>query len=205
MTALRKLPLLAGMVLTLAGASCSKDVSYAYVDVHVKIDPATVTPAQLASITSCEAQIVAENVNESVSLRCRENRVTYDVGTFEWSTDRTGGTLQVIVRVLAVNLVLVGEATSPPISVAAGKRSKIELLVNGVVPAAGTDAGSAASLDGGTTTPSDAGVEHASDAGGPTADAANNQLDASDAAAFDQATDAGPDSSDTSLDVVAVD
>ena len=171
----RRMALLAAAtLLVLGGAACSKDVSYAYVDVHVKIDPGTVTPAQLALITNCEAQIVAENVNESVSLRCRENRVPYDVGTFEWTTDHTGGTLQVVVRVLSANLVIVGETTSAPISVSPGKRTKVDLLVTGVVPSSGADAGTDAGTPPSDAAAADGAIERATDAE-PAADAPSEQ------------------------------
>ena len=190
----RMILLAAATLVVLGGAACSKDVSYAYVDVHVKIDPATVTPAQLALITNCEAQIVAENVNESVSLRCRENRVPYDVGTFEWTTDRTGGTLQVVVRVLSANLVLVGETTSAPISVSPGKRTKVELLVIGVGPSSGVDAGTDVGAPQSDAAATDAAIERAPDAESAV-DAPSEQPATADGATGDRPPDAVTDAS----------
>jgi hypothetical protein len=145
------------LALFLTGTACSSDTAYTYVDVHVTIDPTTVTKTQLYLVTSCELMILGADAGHSYGLPCVEKEVPYDVGTFQYSSKATSGTLQFLVRILDGNHVLVGESTSDPVPVSPGKHLQTSVVVVGVTPPAtggdvdaGADADQNPSADGST-------------------------------------------------------
>jgi len=177
-----KLSMLAGWVgavlaaLAGGGSACSKAKTYSYFDVHVTIDPTTVTTTRLALITNCELQILGTGVDETKILGCRENQVRYDVGRFEWTTDTEAGNVRFIVRVFDASMVLIGEGTTAMLPISPGKRTPIELPVVGVSTTQPDGGGSDAPGDGGvadTSSPTDGStITDANTPDGGTADAA---------------------------------
>lgn len=139
---------LALLTTMLVSAGCSDDVKYSYFDIHVTIDKTTVTSTQLYLVTGCQVHVVGPGISETASLRCRENRVPYDVGTFQWTTDVQSGTLQFIVRMVDANLVVIAEAMTDPLPVSPGKRTKLNLTAVGAITPPVPDAGA-----DGTTVP----------------------------------------------------
>ncbi|MBC8132267.1 MAG: hypothetical protein H7X95_04745 [Deltaproteobacteria bacterium] len=143
-----------------AGNGCSDSTTYTYFDVHLTIDRATVTDDQLYLVTGCEVNVRDGDRNETIHLRCRENKVPRDVGSFQWTSDAKSGNVQFVVRMLDGNLKIIAEATTDPIPVSPGKHVPLEVKVVGVAsPITGdagiTDTSTDASADG--TTP-DAGA-----------------------------------------------
>jgi hypothetical protein len=195
---------LVAMAAVLLDAGCSKTVTYTYVDVHVTVDPQTITPGQLATVVTCEFQVLGADATDGFTLKCPENDVRYDVGTFNWTSNAASGNLQFRVRLFAVNRVIVGEGTSEPISISRGKRLATEVLVLGVPPTTGPDedGGIDGGVDGEVDGGVDTGPDDASSTDAPVGETgadqnADQSSDAGmpDGTATDTSPDGGPDSS----------
>jgi hypothetical protein len=146
-----------GLALLVTGLSCSNSSDYTYVDVTVTIDPATVSATRLYLVTSCELEVLGPDSAQPLHLPCRENKVPYEVGTFEWTSRAKSGTLQFVVRIFDANRALIGVGTSdPPLPVSPGTHPKTTVLVLGVAPPEGTGSGG---IDAGADAESDASAD----------------------------------------------
>jgi hypothetical protein len=163
--------------LALLASACSKDVNYGYVDVDVTADEVTINTNRLYLVTSCEFVVMGADENgEPFGLPCRENNVSRHVGTFQWTSRATAGTLQFTVTLFDANHDPLGTGTSDPVPVSPGKHQATSVLVVGddtpePMPDAGTggDAATDAApmMDTGAddAAPGDAAVEQAGDGG----------------------------------------
>jgi hypothetical protein len=122
--------LVAVLVMGLANlvAGCANDVTYTYVDVHVTIDEQSIPATQLFHVTSCEFHVEGADMSSPANIRCPENMVSYDVGTFQWTSEATSGTLNFIVQIFDPNLVVIGEGTSS-VPVSPGKHLQTAITV----------------------------------------------------------------------------
>lgn len=130
---------------------CSKDAGYTYVDVHVTIDPETVPSTRLSLVTDCEVLVMGDADALPFNLPCRENKVPYDMGTFQWTTQVKTGTLQFVVRILDASMTVIGEGTNDPQVVASpGKHLQTAVQVIGIAPTnnGGTTDASTDAVDG---------------------------------------------------------
>jgi hypothetical protein len=132
------------LLLGLAATGCGKAVSYTYVDVEVNVDTASLDATHLFLVTACELFVSGADVSSSgTGLPCRENNVPPHVGTFQWSSEATSGTLEFTVKMFDANREVLGSGTSEPVAVMPGKRLETSVLVLGVAqPDAGTGSGS---------------------------------------------------------------
>ena len=175
-----------------AGLSCSKTTPSTYVDVHVAIDNLTVSRDQLALVTSCEVQVMSVDLPQPFTLPCPENKVPYDLGTFEWVSQAKSGTLQFLVRILDASRVIVGQATSEALPVSPGKHLQTTVLVLGVLPSGSSDGGG------------DAGDDAGDDAGGATLDGGTDLPPSTDGSAAEVSGD-GLSSADLAPDSALID
>jgi hypothetical protein len=67
-------------------------------------------------------------------LPCRENNVPYHVGTFQWASEASSGSLQFTVKLFDANRVVIGSGTSESVAVSPGKHLMTDVLVLGVEP-----------------------------------------------------------------------
>ncbi len=187
---------LIALFLTLVTAGCSKSATYTYIDVYVSIDRQTVTANQLYKVTTCELQVLGAESSATINLRCPENRVKYDIGTFQWTSGVPTGTLQFQVTIFDANLVPVGKGTSPSIAVSPGKHLATSVLVLGVASQPEADAGADASPP--TDSGGDSGADTSASGDAMTWDGGADQSGTSDTGTGDRAAD-------TLLDVGASD
>lgn len=174
-----------------AGTGCTKRPAYSYTDVSVGVD-SSVSRDQLAQIISCELQVTGAETSDVIGLRCPENRVMANIGTFQWTSKVVTGTLQFQVRVFDVNHIPLGEGTSDPVTLSPGAENHASIVVRWLGPPTGTDAGEDGSSDAGSDDGGDAADDGASDdaatdaaADGASPDSAEVQPDPSDAGTGD--------------------
>ena len=112
------------------GGACGNTVSYTYVDVDVEVDTASLDATHLFLVTRCEFTVSgADETSSGVGLPCRENNVRPRVGTFQWSSEATSGSLQFTVNLFDANRVVLGSGTSDPVAVSPGKHLTTSVLV----------------------------------------------------------------------------
>lgn len=124
---------LGGLAL-LALPSCRNDVDYGYFSVKVTVNP-TADPTYLASIASCGVNVDGADVDFG-SLACAEGSVTrHEIGTFEFSTNTEGGSVQFTVTLKNAVGRLLGTGKSAEVAISPGNTVTAMVVV---VPAPGT-------------------------------------------------------------------
>lgn len=170
-------PLLALAALLAAGLACTNRPSYSYTDVSVVVDPA-VTKDQLVQIISCEMRVTGAETSDVVGLRCPMTKVMTNIGSLQWTSKTTTGSLQFQVTVFDANHDPLGDGTSDPVALAPGAEHSTTVIVRWLSPPVGNDAGGGdAATDGGTGDDADAADNDAGDGG-----AADGSEDGSDTA-----------------------
>lgn len=150
------------LALPLLGGGCTKDTNYTYVDVDVTVDEPTINNSLLYLVTSCEFVVMGVDENPQVfGLPCRENNVPRHVGTFQWTSTATSGTLQFKVTLFNANHDPIGDGTSDPVAVSPGKHLATSVLIVGndntpPIVDAGTGNDAATTADAGDAAAGDA-------------------------------------------------
>ena len=114
--------------------ACQDEVDYGYVSVKVLVD-SSADADYLGRIASCGVNVDGADVDFS-SLACAEGRFSrHELGTFEWSTDTSAGSVQFTVTLKDAGWDVLGTGTSTPVSISPGKTVETSVMV---VPAPGT-------------------------------------------------------------------
>jgi hypothetical protein len=113
---------------------CRDDIDYGYFAVKVSVDPSA-TPEYLMEIASCGVNVDGADVDFG-SLACAEGRfTTHELGTFEWSTDTQGGTVEFTVTLKNAIGRLWGTGKSTQVAISPGNMVPATVVVT---PAPGT-------------------------------------------------------------------
>jgi hypothetical protein len=130
----RPLTTLLGLGLAAALPACQDEVDYGYFSVKVVVDQ-TADTDYLARIATCGVNVDGADADFS-SLACAEGRFTrHELGTFEWSTDTSNGSVQFTVTLKDSTWAILGTGTSDPAPIEPGRTVETRVLVK---PAPGT-------------------------------------------------------------------
>ncbi len=118
---------LGGLTL-LALPACSEPIDYGYFAVKVTVD-APADADYLARIAACGVNVDGVDVDFG-SLACAENRFTQrELGTFEWSTNTPGGTVEFTVTLKSIIGRVLGTGKSAPVAISPGNTVEASVLV----------------------------------------------------------------------------
>jgi hypothetical protein len=143
-----------GLLLTLALASspaCDKPVTYSYFLIDAKLDPATVGFSVKDVIEACAVTAQTPLREDVGDLHCRRHQVTNDLGTFEYTTSLTTGSIKFVLIAQDYNQQLVARGESMPLDIKLGQ------TVTGSVTAVAVPLASDMP-DSGTAPPADSGA-----------------------------------------------
>lgn len=152
-----------GVALALATASfgaaaamvgCSDDTEYAYFSINVKLSPA-IDDDTRRTIAACSLTVEGDDT-DFVALPCRLNGVPYEVGTAEFSTNKTRGQLKFVAVMRNLNSEIIAQGESPLVAIVPNMLTATTItaeLVSPVAPDGGSDAmpgldGQAMPMDG---------------------------------------------------------
>jgi hypothetical protein len=121
-----------GVALAAPGTGCDRDVTYSYFDVGVTLDRTSADPIDdelLAVVEGCAA--VAENGDrrETADLHCVRGSIPTDLGTFQYTTKQTTGTVTFSVTLKSYWGAIVARGESPPIGIVPGNKVMTSLVV----------------------------------------------------------------------------
>jgi hypothetical protein len=175
----------------LALGACDKTATFAYFNIDVVLDRATIDDELLDLIQTCSATATTPTREEMADMRCMRHRIGNDVGVFQYTTSLTSGSVTFSVTLYNYFGPAVAEGQLGPLGIAPGGTVDMQLVVHGIPGAPRVPSGTITPVgqDGATpdTAAPDGGVDAASDA----ADAA--AVEAGADGAGDAAGDAGPD------------
>jgi len=116
------------------GAACGSgdDRTYSYFQVAVKVDRATVPEDLLDLVAFCHVEATTPRGMDTSDLRCQRRAIPYDLGTFEYSTTLTQGTVGFRVLLKGINANLLAQGESAPLDILAGRVTDITVEVKGV-------------------------------------------------------------------------
>ena len=136
-----------------SAASCAKSDTYEYIDVNVFADPNTVSKMDFATqIVSCEMYVTGAETSSPTNLNCMPTQQSYPgVGTFEWTTKLSKGSLQFTVTLFGLNRVPFAVGTSDPVTLGTGKKltgNVVAVLVPGTMTGTGGTPGGTGGVTG---------------------------------------------------------
>jgi hypothetical protein len=119
---------LAPLVLALALLpACDKPVTYSYFLVHAKLD-ATVDFELINRIAACAVVAKTPVREDSADLGCKQHFIANDLGTFEYTTSLTSGTIKFTLIANDPNGVLLATGETTALDIQAGKTVMAELV-----------------------------------------------------------------------------
>lgn len=118
----------AALAFTLAG--CSGDVTYTYFNVAVTLDQEMVMDEELMElIAGCAALAETPERTDSATLRCVRGGLMMDLGTFQYTTTLTSGSIKFTVVMSGINNNPLARGESAPVGIAPGKTISASLVV----------------------------------------------------------------------------
>jgi hypothetical protein len=131
------LALAAFLVITSLVSGCKDEVTFSYFSIKVDIDPVTVEDDQLVLVRDCLMEVEGDDRDQE-SLPCALGFVDYDLGTADFSTNVTEGTLTFKVTLFDLNRRPVAVGSTAPLTIEEGETVSSSILVK-ILP--GLDAG----------------------------------------------------------------
>lgn len=102
-----------GLLLALALLpACDKPVTFSYFLIAAKLDPNTVGPVLKDFIQTCAVTAHTPQRDDVADLHCQRHQITNDIGTFEYTTTLTQGSIKFELVVNDYNLQLVARGES---------------------------------------------------------------------------------------------
>jgi hypothetical protein len=130
--------------------ACDKPVTYSYFLIQARLDRATVDFERLNLIEACAVLAQTPVREDSADLHCKRHEVTPELGTFEYTTSLTSGSIKFVLLANDFNQQLVARGETEPLEIVAGKTVMGEVVAKAVSPAAGDDGGAVATPDAGS-------------------------------------------------------
>ena len=129
-------------------AACAKDENtYTYFLVHVRLDETKYDQTRLPEIGGCSVKVngTAGDWASFALNACPLGHTPYDVGTFEYATTKTKGTIRFAVTFKGASVTnVLAEGTSEDVEIVPGKTSELIEVVGIPTATTTTDAGTPA-------------------------------------------------------------
>jgi hypothetical protein len=187
--AMKRLGLVA---LWLGLASCDKTVAYSYFNVNVTLDRTTIDDELLDLVSACGVLVTFDDgTTHTGDLHCVRHSLGTNLGTFQYTTSRTSGSLKFKVTMDSYWGAELAHGESATVGIAPSSTTSVDLVVSGIAnaprmpPSAGGPVDAAPPATGNDASPP--AVDGALDAPAPGEDAA---VDAGADASPDLAQDA---------------
>jgi hypothetical protein len=139
-----------GLLLALALLpACDKPVTFSYFLIDAHLDPATVGLDLKNVIDACAVTAQTTLREDAADLHCRRHQVTNDLGTFEYTTTLTTGSIKFVLIANDYNQQLVARGESLPLDIKPGQTVTGSVVAVSVVA---PDGGTAPEPDSGSGT-----------------------------------------------------
>jgi hypothetical protein len=115
-------------------SACGSEVTYSYFNVKVDIDQATVNDDLRRKIASCGFIVSGDDYGQVTLNNCELMRVPYNLGTVDFSTSRSRGTLQFKAVMWGLNREVLAEGTSVAVAIVPNSTTNTSVLAVGQVP-----------------------------------------------------------------------
>lgn len=135
--------------------ACEEQVTYSYFVVQARMDR-SVDFALLDRINACAVLAQTPQREDTADLRCRRHMVMNELGTFEYTTALTSGSIKFVLIANDFNGQLLVRGETPPLDILVGKTVTADLVGSAVpgakpMPEPEPDAGAPRPGDAGTS------------------------------------------------------
>jgi hypothetical protein len=187
----RSLERLALVALWLGLAGCDKKVDYSYLNVNVTLDRTTIDDELLDLVSACGAVAAFDDgYTQTGDLHCVRHNLSTNLGTFQFTTSRTSGSVKFKVTMLSYWGAELANGESAPVGIAPSSTTTVDLVVKGIPNAPRMPPSAGGPVDA-ATPGADAAVDGPASGADAAVDTALPVDVAPDAGAPDDAGDAG--------------
>jgi hypothetical protein len=174
---------LAFVALWLGLAGCDKTVAYSYFNVNVTLDRTTIDDELLDLVSACGVVVTLDDgTTRTGDLHCVRHSLGTNLGTFQYTTSRTSGSLQFRVTMLSYWGAELANGESATVGIAPSSTTSVDMVVKGILnaprmpPSAGGPVDAAPPVTGNDASPPP--VDGGLDAPAPADDAGADAVDA---------------------------
>lgn len=125
--------LLVAAALAACATSCDEEVTYTYINVAVTLDGEMVMDDELMqAIAGCAAIAETPQRMDSADLRCVRGQLTANLGTFQYTTTLSSGSVKFTVIMKGINDNALAQGSSEPVGIVPGQTISANLLVKAI-------------------------------------------------------------------------
>lgn len=116
------------LLLATAASGCEDDVTYSYFRVKVLLDTTDIDYAFIKTVFGCAVVVQTPHGSDTADFRCPTD-VVEDLGTFDYSTSITSGSVTFSVWFTDINVRQIAKGVSAPMPIAQGQTTEGQVVV----------------------------------------------------------------------------